>query len=73
MSTRQVILHAAEEGGYWVDVPSLPGCISEGETREEALKNIAEAIALYIETLLDAGQDVPEDDPAPITVETVTV
>jgi len=45
-----VVLEEQEEGGYAVYVPSLPGCISQGETREEALKNIREAIELYLET-----------------------
>ncbi len=72
MSTRQVILHPAEEGGYWVEVPSLPGCFSQGETREEALENIKEAIALHIEDMIAAGEDVP-DDIEPISVETVAV
>ncbi|NOY67989.1 MAG: type II toxin-antitoxin system HicB family antitoxin [Deltaproteobacteria bacterium] len=49
----RVILEPSEEGGYTVIVPSLPGCISEGETREEALKNIQEAIELYLETVDD--------------------
>ncbi|NDJ76523.1 MAG: type II toxin-antitoxin system HicB family antitoxin [Chloroflexi bacterium] len=49
MSTRQVILHPDETGGYWVEVPSLPGCISQGETKEEALANIKEAMELMIE------------------------
>jgi len=57
-TTRQVILHPAEEGGYWVEVPSLPGCFSQGETKEEALENIKEAIALYIEDMLAAGEEV---------------
>ncbi len=46
----KVVLEPSEEGGYTVYVPSLPGCISEGETREEALTNILEAIELYLET-----------------------
>lgn len=45
----KVILEKQEEGGYAVYVPSLPGCISQGETREEALKNIKEAVELYLE------------------------
>lgn len=45
----KVMLEKQEEGGYTVYVPSLPGCISQGETREEALKNIKEAIELYLE------------------------
>lgn len=45
----RVVLEAQEEGGYTVYVPSLPGCVSQGETREIALKNIKEAIELYLE------------------------
>ncbi|HHF56132.1 MAG TPA: type II toxin-antitoxin system HicB family antitoxin [Thermoplasmatales archaeon] len=45
----KVVLESQEEGGYTVYVPSLPGCISQGETIEEALKNIKEAIELYLE------------------------
>jgi predicted RNase H-like HicB family nuclease len=72
MATRQVILHPADEGGYWVDVPSLPGCFSQGDTKEEALANIREAIALHLEEMIAAGEDIP-DDPAPLSVETVAV
>lgn len=43
------------EGGFTVEVPDLPGCISEGETLKEAQKNIAEAIELYLETLVERG------------------
>lgn len=49
----KVILEASEEGGFTVYVPSLPGCISEGETEEEALANIREAIELYLEPVED--------------------
>ena len=45
-----VILEPQEEGGFTVYVPSLPGCISQGETKAEALKNIKEAIELYLES-----------------------
>ncbi|AFZ43876.1 Uncharacterized protein family UPF0150 [Halothece sp. PCC 7418] len=45
----QVILEPSDEGGYTVFVPSLPGCISEGDDVDEALANIQEAIALYLE------------------------
>jgi predicted RNase H-like HicB family nuclease len=44
-----IILEPQEEGGFTVHVPSLPGCISEGDTKEEAIKNIKEAIELYLE------------------------
>ena len=49
----QVILEPSEEGGFTVFVPSLPGCISEGDNRDEALSNIKEAIALYLEPIED--------------------
>jgi predicted RNase H-like HicB family nuclease len=49
----QVILEPSEEGGFTVFVPSLPGCISEGGSRDEALSNIKEAIALYLEPIED--------------------
>ncbi len=45
----KVILEPSDEGGYTAIVPSLPGCISEGDTKEEALANIREAIELYLE------------------------
>lgn len=57
-----VIIHKAEEGGYWVEVPALPGCYSQGETVDEALDNVKEAIALYLETLREEGQDIPKDE-----------
>lgn len=44
-----IVLEQQEEGGFTVYVPSLPGCISQGETKEEAIKNIKEAIELYLE------------------------
>jgi predicted RNase H-like HicB family nuclease len=49
----KVILEQSEEGGYTAIVPSLPGCISEGDTKEETLKNIREAIELYLEPVED--------------------
>ena len=45
----KVVLEPSDEGGYTIFVPSLPGCISEGDTREDALANIREAIELYLE------------------------
>ncbi len=44
----KVVLHPAEEGGFWVEVPALPGCISEGETLEDALTHIREAAAGWL-------------------------
>jgi len=40
----QAVIHDAEEGGYWAEVPALPGCVSQGETLEEVTRNIREAI-----------------------------
>ena len=45
----KVVLEPSEDGGYTIYAPSLPGCISEGDTKEEALANIREAIELYLE------------------------
>ena len=45
----KVVLEEAEEGGYVVYVPALPGCVSQGETKEEALENIKEAIEVYLD------------------------
>jgi predicted RNase H-like HicB family nuclease len=40
----QVVIHPAEEGGYWAEVPAIPGCATEGDTLEELLKNVKEAV-----------------------------
>ena len=57
-----VVVHDAEEGGYWVEVPALPGCYSQGESVEEALENVREAIELYLEALREEGAQIPRDD-----------
>ena len=58
---RQVVIYRGEDG-YWVaECPSLPGCISQGETREAAITNIREAITGYIAALEQDGLPVPED------------
>jgi len=49
----QVILEPSDEGGYTVVVPILPGCVSEGDTKQKALQNIREAIELYLELVED--------------------
>lgn len=51
--TFKAIIHTAEEGGYWAEVPALPGCVTQGETKEELESNLREAI----EGWLAAGQD----------------
>ncbi len=56
----KIVLEPSEEGGYTAVVPSLPGCISEGNTKEEALKNIREAIELYLEPVEDDETYAPD-------------
>jgi predicted RNase H-like HicB family nuclease len=58
-----------EDGVFVAEVPSLPGCVSQGETRAEALENVREAIAVYLESLEAHGEPVPP----PITEELVEV
>ena len=65
----RVLIEEDEDGVFVAEVPSLPGCISQGETREEALTNIKEAIAVYVESLEAHGEAVPP----PITEELVEV
>ena len=64
------IFEPQEDGGFTVMVPSLPGCISEGDTYEEALANVKEAIAAWIEVSREYGDDIPAGD---VAVELVTV
>jgi predicted RNase H-like HicB family nuclease len=61
-TSRHVVLHPEEDGGFWVECPSLPGCLSQGDTREEALANIKEAIEAYIESLQKHGEPIPDDN-----------
>jgi len=58
---RQVIIIPDPDGGYVVEVPSLPGCYSQGETVPEAMANIREAIDLHVESMIAHGEEVPED------------
>jgi predicted RNase H-like HicB family nuclease len=60
MKEYEVFLEEAEEGGYVVTCPSLPGCISEGDTREEALANIKDAIEGYLTSLRKHQRDLPK-------------
>jgi predicted RNase H-like HicB family nuclease len=59
--TYRINLRKEEEGGYTVFVPSLPGCITYGETVDEAIDMAKEAIELYIEELQDRGENIPDD------------
>jgi predicted RNase H-like HicB family nuclease len=56
-----VILDQESDGGYVAIVPTLPGCVSQGDSREEALANIREAAELYIEDCIEAGDPVPSE------------
>ena len=57
----KVVLESSEEGGFTVYAPSLPGCVSEGDTEEEALQNIREAIELYLEPVDDDLSGMTKD------------
>ncbi len=67
----KVLLEPAEEGGYVVSCPSLPGCYSQGETPEEALENIREAITLCLEEMQARGEAIP--DPSKVLIGSVIV
>ena len=64
-----VILEQETDGGYVVNVPALPGCVSQGDTHSEALENIKDAIVGYLESLKKRGEPVPP----PIWEETVEI
>jgi predicted RNase H-like HicB family nuclease len=64
----KVVLEPSEEGGFTVLVPALPGCISEGDTREEALANIREAITLYLEPVEDDLARSPDSEIAEVAI-----
>ena len=65
----KIILEEQKEGGYTIYIPSLPGCISQGETKEEALKNIKEAIELWLEP--DENELIVYSDK--VKTETITI
>jgi len=56
-----VVLEQGPDGGYVFSVPTLPGCVSQGDTRAEALANIREAIELYLKDCRDAGDPIPTE------------
>ena len=58
---RQIILYPGVDQYWVVECPSLPGCISQGQTKAEAIMNIKEAIELYVECLEEDGLEVPEE------------
>lgn len=64
-----VIFEPAEEGGYVVSVPALPGCVTEGDTLEEAMEMVKDAISGYITSLKKHGESIPmESDPSLMSV-----
>jgi predicted RNase H-like HicB family nuclease len=63
-----IVLEPSEEGGYTATVPALPGCISEGDTKEQALKNIEEAIRLYLDNVDDDSNFAPDAEVIEIAV-----
>ena len=68
---RQVLIIPNEDGTFSVEVPSLPGCFSQGDSFDEALANVKEAIELHIEDMLAAGEEIPDDLPALIEVRVI--
>jgi predicted RNase H-like HicB family nuclease len=64
-----VILIPGEEGGYSVEVPALPGCYTQGETRDEAIAMVKEAIELYLQSCKAHGEPIPQES----GVESLTV
>jgi predicted RNase H-like HicB family nuclease len=64
----KVVLEPQEEGGYTVYVPSLPGCVSQGETTEEAMTNIREAIEVYLDSLKARRIPMPQIEEREVAV-----
>jgi predicted RNase H-like HicB family nuclease len=58
---RQVLIYQDEDGGWCAECPSLPGCISQGDSKEDAIRNMKEAVELYIKVLKEDGLPVPEE------------
>ena len=64
-----VILHWDDEySGYWVEVPALPGCVSQGKSKEDALTNIREAMQLHLECLKEDGEPVPREESCRLSI-----
>ena len=61
-SSYRILLRKEPEGGYTVIVPSLPSCVTYGDTIEEAIEMAKEAIELYIESLKEHGEEIPTDE-----------
>lgn len=57
----KVVVHSEPTGGFWAEVPALPGCVSQGETRAELEENIREAITGYLAVLHEEGRTAADD------------
>jgi antitoxin HicB len=68
-----IVLQSEEDGRFSVIVPALSGCFTEGDSREEAIQNAQEAIALYIEGLVEEGRPIPPDVNPANMIETIRV
>jgi predicted RNase H-like HicB family nuclease len=65
----KIVVHEAEEGGFWAEVPALPGCVSQGDTMEELLANVREAIQAWLapEPPVEPGADAMRQPGMPIS------
>lgn len=64
----RIVLEPSDEGGYTAFVPALPGCISEGDTKHDALRNIREAVELYLEPVDDDQTFAPDAESHVLTI-----
>ena len=67
------MIHEAEEGGYWAEVPALDGCFAQGETIDETLQDMREALQSHLECLVEDGRDIPKDSHLRLATVTVAV
>ena len=63
-----VVVHRAEEGGFWAEVPAIKGCYTQGETMEELVENVREAIAGYLEVLNEQAVGSPDTELIEVSV-----
>jgi predicted RNase H-like HicB family nuclease len=64
----QAVVHKAEEGGFWAEVPSIPGCATQGDSMDELMRNLREAIAGCLSVPLDQPCELPDDEVIEIAV-----
>ncbi len=67
----KVIIHQEEDGGYWAEVPALPGCVTEGDTMDELIDNVREAASLWLETAADIALRERAQQTTPSRIEEV--